>query len=84
VGCGSTYPSELRKEAFRMVAEVRLEYPSDWTLICAVASQLGIGSAMTTTATTGNSSSSTLRRYSARRAWSDQARMVRGGLPLSG
>jgi transposase len=41
------YLPELRERAVRMVAEVRPEYPSDWPVICAVASRLGIGSAET-------------------------------------
>jgi transposase len=44
---GSNYPAELRERAVRMVAEVRLEYPSDWPAIVAVAQRLGIGSAET-------------------------------------
>jgi len=47
VGRGTSYPSELRERAVRMVAEVRPEYPSDWPAIKAVAGRLGIGSAET-------------------------------------
>ena len=47
MGRGNSYPPELRERAVRMVAEVRPEYPSDWTAICAVAAKLGIGSAET-------------------------------------
>ncbi len=39
----SKYSSELRERAVRMVAEVRPDYPSQWSAICAVASKLGIG-----------------------------------------
>jgi transposase len=41
---GSNDPPELGEQAVRMIAEVRPEYPSDWSAICAVASRLGIGS----------------------------------------
>ena len=43
----TNYPPELRERAVRMVAEVRPDYPSDWPAICAVAAELGIGSAET-------------------------------------
>jgi len=42
-----SYPPELGERAVRMVAEVRPDYPSDWPAICAVAANLGIGSAET-------------------------------------
>ena len=38
-----TIPQELRERAARMVAQVRLKYPSDWPTICAVAEKLGSG-----------------------------------------
>lgn len=47
MGRGHIYPLELRERPVRMVAEVRPEYPSDWSAICAVASRLGIGPAET-------------------------------------
>jgi transposase len=43
----SPYPAELRRRAVRMVAEVRLNYESDWAAITAVAQKLGIGTAET-------------------------------------
>jgi len=39
----SKYSEELRERAVRMVAEVRPDYPSQWSAITAVASKLGIG-----------------------------------------
>lgn len=43
MGRPSRYPPELRERAVRMVAEVRPDYPSQWSAICAVAGKLGIG-----------------------------------------
>jgi transposase len=43
MGRPSRYPPELRERAVRMVAEVRPDYPSRWSAICAVAGKLGIG-----------------------------------------
>ena len=43
MGRPSKYPDELRERAVRMVAEVRLQYPSQWAAITAVAGMLGIG-----------------------------------------
>ncbi|MFH9298927.1 IS3 family transposase [Streptomyces sp. NPDC017520] len=43
----SSYPSELRKRAVRMVAEVRGDYPNESAAFRAVAQKLGIGSAET-------------------------------------
>ncbi|MET8055839.1 IS3 family transposase [Streptomyces microflavus] len=43
----SSYPSELRKRAVRMVAEVRGDYPNESAALRAVAQKLGIGSAET-------------------------------------
>ncbi|MEU3434701.1 IS3 family transposase [Streptomyces sp. NPDC006863] len=43
----SSYPSELRKRAVRMVAEVRGGYPNESAALRAVAQKLGIGSAET-------------------------------------
>jgi transposase len=43
----SPYPAELRKRAVRMVAEVRPDYPTEWSAINAVAAKLGIGTAET-------------------------------------
>jgi transposase len=39
----SKYSEELRDRAVRMVAEVRPDYPSQWSAIVAVSSKLGIG-----------------------------------------
>jgi transposase len=48
MGRASTnYPAELRERAVLMVAEVRVEYSSEWAAIVAVAKRLGIGSAET-------------------------------------
>ena len=44
---GSNYPPELRERAVRMVAEIRVDYPSQWKAIEAVAVRLGIGSTVT-------------------------------------
>jgi len=48
---GSRRPSasapELRERAVRMIAEVRPDYGSQWSAICAVSGKLGIGSAET-------------------------------------
>ncbi len=41
------YPQELRERAVRMVAEVRLNYESDWATVTVVAAKLGIGTAET-------------------------------------
>ncbi len=43
MGRQSRYPDELRERAVRMVAEVRLQYSSQWAAITAVAGMLGIG-----------------------------------------
>ncbi len=43
MGRPSKYPDELRERAVRMVAEVRLQYSSQWAAITAVAGMLGIG-----------------------------------------
>ncbi len=43
MGRVSKYPEELRERAVRMVAEVRPQYPSQWSAITAVAGMLGIG-----------------------------------------
>ena len=43
MGRPSRYPDELRERAVRMVAEVRLQYSSQWAAITAVAGMLGIG-----------------------------------------
>ncbi len=40
----SKYPRELRERAVRMVAEVRPDYPSEYTALTAVAKMLGVGS----------------------------------------
>jgi transposase len=42
MGRPSRYPPELRERAVRMVAEVRPDYPSQWSAICAVAGKPGI------------------------------------------
>ncbi len=47
MGRSSRYPPELRERAVRMVAEVRPDYPSQWSAIAAVAGKLGIGTAET-------------------------------------
>ncbi|GGS98887.1 insertion element IS6110 uncharacterized 12.0 kDa protein [Streptomyces violaceus] len=43
----SPYPAELRERAVRMVAEIRPDYPTEWTAMKAVAAKLGIGAAET-------------------------------------
>jgi transposase len=43
MGRPSKYPDELRERAVRMVAEVRAQYPAQWSAITAVAGMLGIG-----------------------------------------
>ncbi|MEV5712202.1 IS3 family transposase [Actinoallomurus sp. NPDC052274] len=43
----SPYPPELRNRAVRMVAEVRPDYPSEWSAMKAVAAKLGVTSAET-------------------------------------
>lgn len=43
MGRPSKYPEELRERAVRMVAEIRPDYSSQWSAICAVAGKLGIG-----------------------------------------
>jgi transposase len=43
----SRYPAELRQRAVRMVAEVRVNYGSEWAAIEAVATKLGVGTAET-------------------------------------
>jgi transposase len=43
----SNYPAELRERAVRMVAEVRLDYESEWAAMQAVATKLGIGTTET-------------------------------------
>ncbi|MFD7860541.1 transposase [Streptomyces microflavus] len=43
----SSYPSELRKRAVRMVAEVRGDYPNESAALRVVGERLGIGSAET-------------------------------------
>jgi transposase len=43
----SPYPPELRNRAVRMVAEVRSDYPSEWSAMKAVAAKLGVTSAET-------------------------------------
>jgi len=40
----TSYPVELRQRAIRMVAESKVEYPSEFAAIDAVARKLGIGS----------------------------------------
>lgn len=47
MGRPSKYPDELRERAVRMVAEVRPQYPSQWSAVTAVAGMLGIGTAET-------------------------------------
>lgn len=47
MGRPSKYPLELRERAVRMVGEVTPDYDSQWAAICAVAGNLGIGSAET-------------------------------------
>jgi transposase len=39
----SPYPPELRNRAVRLVAEVRPDYPTEWSAMKAVAATLGIG-----------------------------------------
>jgi transposase len=41
------YPVELRRQAVRMVAEVRPNYESEWAAMKAVAARLGVTSAET-------------------------------------
>lgn len=43
MGRQSRYPEELRERAVRMVAEIRPDYPSQWSAICTVAGKLGVG-----------------------------------------
>ncbi|MBO2458105.1 IS3 family transposase [Actinomadura violacea] len=43
----SPYPPELRRRAVRMVAEVRPDYPSEWSAMKAVATKLGVKHAET-------------------------------------
>ena len=43
MGRPSKYNDELRERAVRMVAEIRPDYRSQWSAICAVAGKLGIG-----------------------------------------
>lgn len=43
----SKYPPELRERAVRMVEEIRAGYNSQWAVIGAVATKLGIGCAET-------------------------------------
>ncbi|MFD0855600.1 hypothetical protein ACFQ07_25385, partial [Actinomadura adrarensis] len=43
----SPYPSELRNRAVRMYAEIRPDYPSEWSAMKAVAAKLGVGHAET-------------------------------------
>jgi transposase len=43
----SSYPTELRQRAVRMVAESKVDYGSEFEAIQAVATKLGIGSAET-------------------------------------
>ncbi|WP_424923504.1 IS3 family transposase [Actinomadura bangladeshensis] len=43
----SPYPPELRRRAVRMVAEVRPDYPSEWSAMKAVAAKLGVTSTET-------------------------------------
>jgi transposase len=43
----SPYPTELRNHAVRMVAEVRPDYPSEWSAMKAVSAKLGVTSAET-------------------------------------
>ena len=43
----SNYPPELRARAIRMVAEVKVDYPSEWAAISAVTAKLGIASTET-------------------------------------
>ena len=43
MGRPSKYPDELRERAVRMVAEIRPDYPSQWSAISEVAHKLGIG-----------------------------------------
>ncbi|WP_175987985.1 hypothetical protein [Microbacterium tenebrionis] len=44
MGRPSKYSRELRERAFRMVAEVRSDYPSEYAAMTAVAQMLGVGS----------------------------------------
>ncbi|MEU5989241.1 transposase [Spirillospora sp. NPDC047418] len=43
----SPYPPELRRRAVRMVAEVRPDYPSEWSAMKALAAKLGVTSTET-------------------------------------
>lgn len=43
----SPFPPELRRRAVRMVAEVRPDYPSEWSAMKAVAAKLGVTSTET-------------------------------------
>lgn len=43
----SPYPPEIRERAVRMVAEIRPNYPTEWSAMKAVAAKLGIGAAET-------------------------------------
>lgn len=43
----SPYPPELRRRAVRMIAEVRPDYPSEWSAMKAVATKLGVKHAET-------------------------------------
>ena len=42
MGRPTRYPQELRDRAMRMVAEHRLEYPSEWAAVCSIAGKLGM------------------------------------------
>lgn len=42
MGRPSKYPEELRERAVRMVAEIRPDYPSQWSAICEVAGKLSV------------------------------------------
>ena len=44
MGRPSKYPEELRERAVPMVAEIRPDYPSQWSAICEVVGKLGVGS----------------------------------------
>ncbi|MEU4821231.1 hypothetical protein AB0H37_05080 [Actinomadura sp. NPDC023710] len=46
-GTSVPYPPELRRRAVRMVAEVRPDYPSEWSAMKAVAAELGVTSTET-------------------------------------
>lgn len=47
MGRPGKYPRELRERTVCMVAEVRLDYPSEYAAMSAVARMLGIGSPKT-------------------------------------